>query len=72
MLDGTSEVRLEVVSRCSKYAIPVVVKMKRITFRLCVLLVLAAVVTAVPASAQVTVIFTRHAEKGTTPPKIRR
>jgi len=46
-----------------------VMKMKRFAFRICVLLALAAVVTAVPAFSQVTVIFTRHAEKAATPPK---
>lgn len=44
-----------------------VVKMKRIAFRLCVLLVLAVVASAVPASSQVTVILTRHAEKSASP-----
>jgi broad specificity phosphatase PhoE len=46
-----------------------VVKMKRITFRLCVMLVFAVVATAVPAASQVTVILSRHAEKAAIPPK---
>lgn len=43
--------------------------MKPKLLRLCVLACLAFLLMPLPASCQVTVIFTRHAEKGPTPPK---
>ena len=45
------------------------VTMKLRTLRLLLILCLASTAIAVPASSQVTVIFTRHAEKALTPPK---
>ncbi len=43
--------------------------MKPKLLRLCVLACLAFLLMPLPASCQVTVVFTRHAEKGPTPPK---
>lgn len=43
--------------------------MKRRTLRLCLTFWLVALALVLPASSQVTVIFTRHAEKALTPPK---